>query len=79
MITESDGYSTLDLGKYYVILPSKEKFIKLYDELGIKYKALPEGFSYRSDKNKDFLNVHQIRELIKKHISPDFKPIENTT
>ena len=79
MITESDGYSTLDLGKYYVILPSKEKFIKLYDELGIKYKSLPEGFSYRSDKNKDFLNVQQIRELIKKHISPDFKPIENTT
>ena len=61
MITSSDSYSTIDIGKYYVILPAnRKKFINYYSKK-YKIKKLTKGFSYNSGSNKDFLNVSDLK------------------
>ena len=72
MITASDSQSTIDLGKYYAILPSDgEKHIE-YEKAGISYKRVKSGFEYNSGSNNEFLNAAEIRELIKKHVDEEF-------
>ncbi len=64
MITSSDSYSTFDRGKYYVIInPSSENLYKYYKK---KYRLVPEGFSYNSAQNRDFLTVKKLIFLLKK-------------
>ena len=73
MITISDSYSTIDLGKYYAILPSgcdKTKFLKHHNAVEVK-----PGFSYNSGENSEWISVDEMQELIKKHVDPEFKPI----
>ena len=75
MITTSDSPNTLDLGNYYAILgdPSMSKTSEyLISNMG---KNVELGFSYESGTNPEFLNVDQIRTLIKTHINPQFEPI----
>ena len=64
MITESDSYHTVDLGKYYAILPST--FGHEIDAYAKRKKGtkLPPGQAYQSDKNPDFLTVDQLKALI---------------
>jgi len=71
MITTSDSYSTVDIGKYYVILPVNEKLKDIYLN-DRKAKAVPEGFSFNSGTNESWIGVKEIRELIKTHIDPNF-------
>ncbi|MGK7394138.1 MAG: UDP-N-acetylglucosamine 4,6-dehydratase (inverting) [Candidatus Cyclobacteriaceae bacterium M3_2C_046] len=73
MITSSDSYNTLDLQDYFVILPQTQiwKKDKYIEEL--KARPVPEGFQYNSGENDQWLSVNQIRELIKKHLYPDFQ------
>ena len=75
MITESDSLFTVDLGKYYAILPSErdDSVVKYCDLMGAK--AVSKGFFYNSGKNSEFLDVEQIRKLIKIHIRSDFEPV----
>ncbi len=75
MITSSDSYSTIDLGKYYAILPTSGEMFSLYKDQGKLLNYVPKGFSYNSGTNPNFLSVDQIRELILKHISTKFSPI----
>jgi UDP-N-acetylglucosamine 4,6-dehydratase len=74
MITVSDSFSTIDLGEYYAVLPSDCRVQKSYEIAGIRSVAVPAGFAYNSGSNPDFLNVEQIRRLIKKHVKSDFQP-----
>ncbi len=72
MITESDAYSTYDLGKYYAILPGVpnwklDEFIRQFNA-----KKVPEKFNYHSGNNPDFLSAEDLRTLIKEHLCPDF-------
>jgi len=72
MITPSDSFNTYDLGKYYTILPTVpvwklEDFIKNF-----KAKRVPIGFTYNSEINKEWESVDTLRNLIKKHIDPNF-------
>ncbi|WP_341891835.1 UDP-N-acetylglucosamine 4,6-dehydratase (inverting) [Variovorax sp. YR752] len=64
MITASDSLNTVDLGAYYAILPSAGAYS--VDEYATRTGAqrVPEGFSYDSGRNPDFLSVEQLRELI---------------
>lgn len=74
MITESDSYNTIDAGKYYAILPSginKEKYLKYYNA-----KEVAKGFRYNSGENTKWVNIEEMRELIKNYVDPNFKPIE---
>ncbi|QNJ15988.1 UDP-N-acetylglucosamine 4/6-dehydratase (inverting) [Synechococcus sp. A18-40] len=75
MITASDSFTTIDLDQYYAILPSDGRAQKRYDEAGVKLSNVPQGFSYNSGSNKDFLTIQQIRDLILKHVDPSFHPI----
>jgi len=74
MITESDSFSTVDLGIYYAILAPRGKYsIEQYcQQTGAQ--LVSKGFSYNSGTNPDFLSVNQIRDLICENIDPDFSP-----
>ncbi len=73
MITESDSFSTVDLGDYYAILPesfhwTREDFIKKFNA-----KPVEQGFKYNSGTNNDWLSIEKIRQLIVDHVDPNFK------
>jgi UDP-N-acetylglucosamine 4,6-dehydratase len=75
MITASDSFTTIDLGEYYVILPSDGSLLRRYQEAGIAALAVPTGFSYNSGDTPDVLSVDQLRQLIRTHVDPDFQPV----
>jgi UDP-N-acetylglucosamine 4,6-dehydratase len=68
MITASDSGNTVDIGRFYAILPcggsvSRDDYIAHYNA-----RPVPQGFTYDSGSNPDFLNVPQLRELIAEHV-----------
>jgi len=64
MITSSDSYNTVDLGRYYAILPSSgEHSADAYLEQRGGQRVTP-GFSYNSGTNERFLTVDELRGLI---------------
>ena len=76
MITSSDSYNTVDLGKYYAILPQKSPYTQYSKE---DYKKafnavdVPDGFSYDSGNNTEWETVDSLRELVKEHVDPNFE------
>lgn len=76
MITETDSLNTIDLGKYYAILPSVsfsysiEDFMKHHNA-----NLVPVGFKYNSGTNEEWETVETIREKIIKFVDPNFKPL----
>jgi UDP-N-acetylglucosamine 4,6-dehydratase len=65
MITESDSFNTVDLGRYYAVLPSAgvyttEEYAKL-----MVGKSVNPGFVYNSGTNNHFLTVAELRQLIR--------------
>jgi UDP-N-acetylglucosamine 4,6-dehydratase len=76
MITSSDSYNTVDIGKYYVILPpkslhlqySKDEYKKAFNGLDV-----PGGFTYNSGNNTEWESVESLRELIKIYVDPTFE------
>ena len=75
LITHADGPNTIDLGKYYAILPPSSKLKEKYMLRNPKISSVPKNFSYNSEMNDEFLDVKKIRDLIIKHVSKDFKPV----
>ena len=75
MITSSDSFSTIDLGPYYAILPSDGLVHKKYQEANLPITPVEPGFAYNSGTNPNFLEVEQLRSLIKQHVDPNFQPI----
>jgi UDP-N-acetylglucosamine 4,6-dehydratase (inverting) len=65
MITSSDSFNTVDLGRYYAILPGAggEFSVADYCQAG-GGKAVAPGFCYNSGTNEHFLNVDELRDLI---------------
>ena len=64
LITTNESVNTLDLGKYFSILPTISE-ISLSQYLKKKVgKKLPKDFSYNSGTNKYFLTVSEIKKLI---------------
>ncbi len=73
MITATDALNTLEFEKYFVILPSTRLWnIDRYMEV-FNGKRCPNGFSYSSKSNTDWLTVEQLRHLIREHVDPFFK------
>ena len=68
MITASDSPSTVDLGAYYAILSASGSYT--LEEYCARHNAkrVPAGFYYSSDINPDFLDVDQLRTLIREHV-----------
>ena len=73
MITPTDSLSTIDIGKYYAILPSvsdrytNEDFLKHHNA-----NMVPQGFYYASDNNEQWDTVETLREKFAKVI-PGFE------
>lgn len=73
MITPTDSLSTIDIGKYYAILPSvsdrytNEDFLRHHHA-----KMVPQGFYYASDNNEQWDTVESLREKFAKVI-PGFE------
>ena len=68
MITGSDSFNTVDLGKYFAILPSAgahsvESYCTAHGG-----QPVPPGYAYDSGSNSDFLTVEQLRHLIAEHV-----------
>jgi UDP-N-acetylglucosamine 4,6-dehydratase len=65
MISEHENNLTLEFKHYYIILPFYLKTLyKYYVKRG--GKKVKNDFCYRSDLNKDFLNVSKIKNMITK-------------
>lgn len=67
MITSTDSLNTIDIGRYYAILPSisfngyrtREDYIKHYNA-----KPVPEGFHYSSENNTQWETVETLKAKI---------------
>jgi UDP-N-acetylglucosamine 4,6-dehydratase len=74
MITSSDSYLTVDLGKYYAILTSEmyERIAGKDTPMGFA-KTVEPGFAYNSGSNVAFLKTEEIRELIRTEVDATFQ------
>jgi UDP-N-acetylglucosamine 4,6-dehydratase (inverting) len=74
MITDTDSLNTIDLGRYFVILPSvsytqkEEDFLKHH-----KATKVPFGFRYNSGTNMQWETVESLRELILENVDSTFE------
>ena len=76
MITSSDSYNTVEIGKYYAILPqasphfeyTKEDYKKAFSGIDVA-----DGFSYNSGNNTEWETVESLRKLVKIHVDPNFQ------
>jgi len=64
MITESDSINTVDLGKYYAILPVGGEYTLQSYCKSMNAVPVEAGFRYDSGSNPDFLTVDRLRQLI---------------
>lgn len=73
MITDTDSLNTIDLGKYYAILPSVS-FVYVEEEYPKHHtaKKVPFGFKYNSGTNTEWEGVESLRALVKEHLDPNF-------
>lgn len=73
MITVSDGFNTVDLGRYYAILPSAGSYsVEKYCGK-CNGTPVPGGYSYNSGTNDHFLTPEELRALIREHVDPAFE------
>ena len=74
VITATDAMNTIDLGRYYAILPSvsfkhqREEYLEHHQA-----KLVPEGFHYSSDQNEEWETVESLRTKIKEFVDPNFQ------
>ena len=64
MITASDSFNTVDLGKYFAILPSAGAHTVESYCASHGGKPVEQGYAYNSGSNPDFLTVEQLQQLI---------------
>jgi UDP-N-acetylglucosamine 4,6-dehydratase (inverting) len=76
MVTASDSQNALENNKYYVIVPMLHGFsqARSMEKYAAHHKAIPvaDDFRYSSDKNDQWLNVDEIRDLIRIHVDHSF-------
>jgi UDP-N-acetylglucosamine 4,6-dehydratase/5-epimerase len=72
MITISDSYNTLDLGKYFAILPQQPNFNVEDYRKKFSAESVPVGFSYNSGDNDQWETIESLRVLIRKFVDPSF-------
>ncbi|MDB8998156.1 UDP-N-acetylglucosamine 4,6-dehydratase (inverting) [Parabacteroides distasonis] len=76
LISSADSQATLDLGKYYAILPSMVYTgHRLLEDYKVHYNAVlvPEGFHYSSNDNPVFETVNSLRDKIRMYIDASIK------
>ncbi len=73
MITISDSFNTIDLGKYFAILPQQPIFDVTEYKRHFDAENVPQGFSYNSGENNQWETVESLKQLIKEFVDPTFK------
>jgi len=69
MITSTDSLNTIDIGKYYAILPSistsyeSSQYISHHNA-----EKVPQGFQYVSNTNTDWETIDSLRKMIEQHV-----------
>ena len=65
LIGVSDAINTIDIGKYYITLQTKndKKILAHYKKFD--YKNLKSDFSYNSGNNRKFLTVSELKKIVK--------------
>jgi UDP-N-acetylglucosamine 4,6-dehydratase len=71
MITASDSFNTVDIGRYYAILPSSDQALRSHYLAQPGVADVKPGFCYDSGSNSDFLTVDQLRDLIRRHVAEE--------
>jgi len=74
MITASDSFFTIDLGKYFAIMPCDGYLTQCYRQAGIPFQPIEAGVAYSSVNNTEFLSVEQLRIMIRNYVDPNFQP-----
>lgn len=76
MITATDSLHTIDLGRYYVIMPSVT-INHPHSEFMAHHNArlVQQGFEYNSNSNVEWETVETLREKIRQFVDPEFKPL----
>jgi UDP-N-acetylglucosamine 4,6-dehydratase len=74
MITDTDSLNTIDLGKYFAILPSVSLTYTEKQYLS-HHKAIkvPFGFKYNSGENTEWETVDSLRDHIRVHVDDEFE------
>lgn len=74
MITDTDSLNTIDLGKFYAILPSIS-FVNSEQDYMEHHNAtkVPFGFKYNSGTNSHWESVESLRTLISEHVDSKFQ------
>ena len=67
MIPVDEARQTLEFDDHFIILPSKRSWSKVPPPYVAAGQPLPEGFSYSSDSNAEWLNVAQVAAMIERH------------
>lgn len=73
MITASDSFNTLDLGKYYAILPQQPIFDVAAYKKHFNAKEVPAGFCYNSETNEQWETIESLRAQVKEYVDPTFE------
>ena len=60
MITQADATNTVDLGKYYAVMPDRKSILQKYKNA----KKVSSNFSFNSGNNKNFLSQEKLRKEI---------------
>jgi len=60
LISKAESYNTVDLKKYYAIMPDRLSLKQIYKNK----KPLNTNFSYNSNQPKSFLNIKELKQLI---------------
>jgi len=55
-----DAINTVDLGKYYAVLPDQQSILQKYKNA----KKVSSNFSLNSENNKNFLSIEKLRKEI---------------
>ena len=72
MITETDGLNTIEFDRHFIILPSARLWDSEDYQKAFNGRRCDYGFKYSSGTNTEWLSVAQLRELIRKHVDPNF-------
>ncbi|MBY0575390.1 MAG: UDP-N-acetylglucosamine 4,6-dehydratase (inverting) [Gallionellaceae bacterium] len=73
MITASDSFNTVDMGKYYAILPAGARYTMQDYCKSTGARPVEQGFCYNSGSNTHFLTVDELRDLIHAQVKPIHK------
>jgi FlaA1/EpsC-like NDP-sugar epimerase len=65
MITNSDSLNTVDLGRYFAILPSAGVYTPEVYAREMNGSLVCQGFAYNSGTNDQFLTVDDLRQMIR--------------